>query len=105
MEGIIEALLDIEQKAEAALTAVKREKDKLPARIAAETDHVRNLIAQETAAAIRELQDESEKFTSARILSIQADSVKQLADLEFQFAKCREELRYQLFKRLTKWTI
>jgi len=105
MEGIIEALLDIEQKAETALTAIAREKDKLPARIAAETDHIRKLISQETTAAIRELHDASEKSTAARIQSIRDESAKQLTDLESRFAERRDQLHSQLFKRLTTWTM
>ena len=105
MEGIIEALLEIEQKAEAAITNLKREKDRLPARIASETDHIRRLISQETATAIMTLQAESERSTAARIQTIQDDSAKQLLELELSFAKCREALCSQLFIRLTKWTI
>jgi len=104
MEGIIEALLDIEQQAEAALTAIQREKDRLPARISAETDHVHKLIAQETAAAVKELQESYEKSITVRIQSIQDDNLRQLAAVELHFANHREALRSQLLKRLTRWT-
>jgi len=102
MEGIIEALLDMEQKAESTLTAIQREKDKLPARIVAETEHVRQLIAQEMTVAIKKLHEASEKTTATRIQAIQEDSAKQLADVEASFVERREALRSQLFTRLTQ---
>ena len=105
MEEIIEALLDIEQKAETALNAVKWEKEKLPARIKAETEHVRKLISQETAVVIGELRKESERSTAARIQAIHDDSAKQFTDLEYYFTTYRKELHSHFFRKLTQWTM
>jgi len=105
MEGIIEVLLEIEQKAESALAHVQREKDRLPARITTETEHIHKLIAQEMATAIHKLHEASEQSTAAHIHDIKRNSTRQLADLELQFSQRQETLRSRAFERLTKWTI
>ncbi|MCL2420986.1 MAG: hypothetical protein FWD03_03935 [Defluviitaleaceae bacterium] len=104
MEGIIEAILDMEQKAEAALSAVQKEKDRLPARIAAETAHVQQRIDREMNLAIQKMREESEAATAARIQTIQEDGARQLADVEADFNQRRDALRSQLLTRLTSWT-
>ena len=104
MEGIIEAILNMEQKAETALAAVQREKDKLPARIEAETNHVRQVFAKKTDEAILKLKEESEAKVDVRIQEIEEASAKQLEAIETDFNDRREELRLHLFERLTTWT-
>jgi len=100
---IIEAILDIEQKAQAAVAAIQREKDKLPSRIAAETEHIRQKISQETSATIREIREEAQNAADAQVAYIQEKSAIQLAEFEASFNK--EVLREELFQRLTKWII
>ena len=100
---VINALLEMEQKAESSLATIQREKDKLPARIAAETSHVRQLISQEMTTAIKKMQEESSIATALRIQAIEEASSKQLADLQSEFDTHKESLRAELFQRLTKW--
>ena len=96
--NIVEALLDIEQKAEATLTGLAKDMDKLPARIAAETGHVRKQILQEAEAAAGSLKVEIQKESDARISAIQEEG-KQV-----DFAQDIEIMRRELFKRITTWT-
>ena len=103
MGGIIEALLDIEQQAETALNSSQREKERLPARIAAEKEHIRQVIAQETEATIRELHENFKKATSYRLNVIAESSARQLDELEAGFNSQKGELRRELFQKLTKW--
>lgn len=98
---IIGALIDIEQKAAAAADSIRREQDKLPARIEAETLFVCQNISRETESELLKLNEESKKAVEAHISAIWEENAKQLIDLEFDFAKQREDLRRQLFERLT----
>lgn len=103
--SIIEALLDMESKAEAALASIQREKDKLPARIGAETGHIKGLIAQEGAAAIRKMEEEYEISTETTIKTIQEEITKELTEFKEHFVTNKDKLKGHLFKRLTTWTI
>ena len=103
MEGIIKAILDMEARAESAMAGIQREKDKLPARIEAVTEHVRGKISREMAEALKKLQEESEKSTVSHISVIQEESEHQLAALESEFANRKEEISKNLFQELTKW--
>ena len=94
----------MEARAHEALVSIQRERDKLPARIAAETDHIRQVVAAETETAVQKLKKESEKSTFARIAAIRQKNNEQLTAFELDFAKNRQKLRAELFKRLTKWT-
>ena len=103
MEGIITAILDMESRAESALDGIRREKDKLPVRIEAKAEHIRRTISREIAAAIKELHEESEKFTASQIRAIQEESIHQLTAIESEFNARKEEIRKNLFQELTKW--
>lgn len=104
MENIIDALLDIERKAESAMSSIHREKTRLSARIAAETVHIKERVERETEAAIAALTEESQKSTEARILAIQEEGAKQLVDLEFDFERDRDAIRAGLMDKLQQWT-
>jgi len=101
---IIDALLDMERDADYALTAIQREKDKLPARIAAETGHIRYRISQELAVSIQKLREEYAASTALRIQAIEEECDRRLTDIQSGFAAQQEALRINLFQRLTKWT-
>ena len=103
-EGIIEALLEMEQKAQKAEQNILRGKNNVPARIEAEVEYVRQKIFNEFEESKRQIQEESIKSTEMRIQQIQEESAKQLADLENDFAKNKNMLRAELFKKAITWT-
>ena len=104
MKGIIEAILDMEQKAEDALLTLQREKDRLSFRVEAETSHAIRAISQQGAAAVHKLKEEAVDYAKVRVKAIQENSTKQLEDLEVNFAKYEKVFRAQLLKEITNWT-
>ena len=83
--------------------SIRREKERLPARIEAETKHVREKISREAAVSLQRMREEIMQSTDARIKSIQEDGKDQMADFEARFAKGRDELKSELFLRLRQW--
>ena len=103
-KDIVKALLDIEEKTQKDAQVISRSKDKLPARIEAEAEHVRQKISNETKESMKQLQEELEKSTEERIQEIMEESARQLVDLEIDFDKHKKVLRAKLFERAIKWT-
>jgi len=104
MDEIISALLDMEQQAETTLSSIKKERERLPARIDAETKHVRERIFQETAVSLKQLRDESENYTASQVKDIEEENARHLIKLESDFAKQGDNIRTGLFAKLTSWT-
>ena len=103
MNDIVKAILDMETRAESALAGIRREKDKLPARIEAGVENVRKTISREMAGVIKNLHEESEKSTASHILKIQEESDRRLAAVESEFSENKEEVRKILFQEMTRW--
>lgn len=100
--NIIEAILDMEEKARTAAESIERERDKLPARMRAEVEHIRDVVSRETEVEISELYEDHEESIKKRISDIWEEGAKRLVDLEFDFAKHRERLKNELWTQMLK---
>jgi len=104
MEKIIDTLLSIEQQAETSLSFIQREKERLPARIEAETGHVRQRIAQETIVSLQQLSDDFEKRTAAQILIIEEENARHITTLKADFEKQKKQICDNLLIKFTTWS-
>ena len=100
---IIEAILEIELRAENVHRSIAKDWDRLPARIEAETAQVRERINMETEAAIAKLQEETAQSTATQLAEIEEESSHQLAALTAAFTEKQDELHDKFFKELTSW--
>lgn len=106
MRSLVNALLDIEERAEAVSGSIQRERDKLNGRIMAEVSHIKEQIARETDAELEIIREKIEHSTEARLLAIDEKCRQEEARLEsFKSPKKQEEMRGYLFERLTAWTV
>jgi len=103
MEKIVDALLNIEQLAETNLSFIQREKERLPSRIEAETEHVRQRITQETSASLQQLKIDFEDRTAAQILIIEEENFRQMNTLEADFKLHKTTLTENLLEKLKTW--
>ena len=83
---LIDAILEMERNAASALDTIKRDRDKLPARIAVETAHIRQVVFREMELKLRELEEEIKISTLAKVAAIQENCEKQLSECEASFA-------------------
>ena len=93
---LIEAILEMEHNAQNALKSIQRDRDKLPARIDAEVNHIRQDVFREMEEAIREIEEKSQAFTSDRIAAIQKESANRLIATQNDYDENSKRLRAKL---------